>query len=103
MTCHNFISSPLYTPLETLRSETQFISMAPLYESCHNLRMETMYNTTCMAAKMALSSKVNEKQPDVCFQCFLFKLVASMGILFLVNLNYEILKINISKETSLCR
>ena len=77
--------------------------MAPLYESCHNLRMETMYNTTCMAAKMALSSKVNEKQPDVCFQCFLFKLVASMGILFLVNLNYEILKIHISKETSLCR
>ena len=77
--------------------------MAPLYDACHNLRMETMYNTTCMAAKMALSSKVNEKQTDVCFQCFLFKLVASMGILFLVNLNYEILKINISKETSLCR
>ena len=57
--------------------------MAPLYESCPNLRMETMYNTTCMAAKMALSSKVNEKQPDVCFQRFLFKLVASIGIRFL--------------------
>ena len=53
--------------------------MAPLYESCPNLRMETMYNTTCMAAKMALSSKVSEKQPDVCFQCFVIQTCIQYG------------------------
>ena len=33
----------------------------------HNFRMETMYNTTCMAAKMSLSSKVPTKYLNLMF------------------------------------
>ena len=36
-----------------------------------------MYNTTCMAAKMILSSKVDEKLHDVCFLCVTSKVLSS--------------------------
>ena len=47
----------------------------------HNFRMETMYNTTCMAAKMSLSSKVPTKYLNLMFHHDESSLRTSVGVI----------------------